>query len=116
MTDDELKSVFESCQALSARQLDQLIAALGAIRAQAQPAVQMMPDDLLQVTDDPALKFGIRSDGRLMLNLRSPAFGWQVFLLGDHNTAAIGRYFSNTAGVSWQENILTVHDVDRLDS
>ena len=116
MTDDELKLIFESCSTLTVAQLDELIQALGAIRAQAQPAVQMMPNELVPATEDTAAQFGIRSNGCLMLNLRSPAFGWQVFLLSNKNTAAIGKHFRDTAGTAWKEENITVHDVRSFNS
>lgn len=106
---NHLDDIIETCAQLDARQLDALIQALGLIRAHSEPAVQMVPDDLVQTTDAPAVEFGIRADGRLMLNLRSPAFGWQVFLFSHQSTTAIGLYFRNTAGTAWKEEILTVH-------
>lgn len=112
MTDDELEELIETCAELPTHQLDMLIQKLGEFRSKAGPPVPETPNDLVPTTEEPAVQFGIRADGRLILNLRSPAFGWQVFLLSDKSTAAIGLYFRNTAGTAWQEEVLTVHKAD----
>lgn len=93
---DDHSVTLEICGTFTADALDEIVQTLGAIRAQISPAIQSAPDKEAPITDDPALSGGIRSDGRLMISLRSPAFGWQDFLLSNENTAAVGLHFRDT--------------------